>query len=631
MQELLAKPIDSLTDEELSSVCIDLNVDYRRGTTIISDDGFELYMNALKVRIPDHDLITKPQPTDTDEDTSKGRIKHLSAMLSTDKAYELEEVESFISRCEKKAIEIGLNTADIRFRVLPKLDGIAGELVVAKQQLSTRGDGMYGHEMSHLLRDGLVIVGNGSKDGVGEVVVLTDYYNKFLAEEFEHPRSMVGGMTKSDNYNEFAQQALKDGAIHLVLFRDLPVVVATAQELVANLADLEQKMIDETPYLLDGTIIEVENEDLKAAMGSNSSEHRWQIAKKVAGETAVTKVINEIWQVGRTGRITPVFEFEATQLSGATLTKFSGKHARYVQVHKLGLNAEVRIIRSGEVIPNHLKTEVGVEPNTPTHCPCCSEPVVWKKSPQTDVDTFIYCENIACPAQYERAIMHHFKTIGVDLFGKVSVRKLVDADYTCIEQIYLMNEEAFMAAGFGAGQAKNFVEEINRGIREPLQDKFLLASLGISKLGRGTSEKLLAIHRINTLEGLDPEQLRNIAGFGDKTSVSIPKALTEKAQTLNFLLGRGFNLNHTQDILSKAPTGGSLEGIHIVFTGSMSGSRDDMKADAKSKNANVQGSVNGKTNILCCGEKVGQKKLDAAKAKGVEIITEAEYWERYAA
>lgn len=631
MQELLSKPIESLTDEELSSVCIDLNIDYRRGTTIISDEGFELYMNALEARIPEHDLLTKPQPTDIQEDTSKGRIKHLSPMLSTDKAYLLEDVEAFISRCEKKAIEIGLSTSDIRYRILPKLDGIAGEHVAAKKQLSTRGDGMYGHDMSHLLRDGLVIVGDGSTDAVGEVVVLTDYYNKYLAEEFEHPRSMVSGMTKSDNYNEFAQQALEDGAIHLVLFRDLPVVVATAQELVDNLTDLEQKMIDETPYLLDGTIIEVENEDLKAAMGSNSSEHRWQIAKKVAGETAVTKIIAETWQVGRTGRITPVCHIEPTNLSGATITKISGKHARYMQVHKLGVNAEFTLIRSGEVIPNHLTTEVGVEPNIPTHCPCCSEPVVWKKSPQTDIDTFIYCENIACPAQYERAIMHHFKTIGVDLFGKVSVRKLVDAEYTCIEQIYMMNEEAFVSAGFGSGQARNFVEEIKRGIREPLQDKFLLASLGISKLGRGTSEKLLAIHRIDELDGLEPEQLLNIAGFGDKTSVSIPKALAEKAQTLKFLLGRGFNLTHTQDILSKAPTGGSLEGIHIVFTGTMSGSRDEMKLDAKSKNATVQSSVNGKTNILCCGEKVGQKKLDAAKAKGVEIITEAEYWERYAA
>ncbi|NMU06857.1 BRCT domain-containing protein, partial [Vibrio parahaemolyticus] len=73
----------------------------------------------------------------------------------------------------------------------------------------------------------------------------------------------------------------------------------------------------------------------------------------------------------------------------------------------------------------------------------------------------------------------------------------------------------------------------------------------------------------------------------------------------------------------------SLSGVNIVFTGTMSGSRDEMQADAKSKGANVQKSINKKTNVLCCGEKVGQKKLEQSKELGVEIISESEYWERY--
>jgi DNA ligase (NAD+) len=629
MKELLTKAVNGLTNYELSSLCVYLNEEYRAGKPEVSDEAFDfVYMAALRERVPNHPLLTAPQPTVFE--TSKGRVQHPSPMLSTDKAYELEEVESYVTRCEKAALAADLNPNTLQYRVLAKLDGIAGRLVATPKQLITRGDGAFGNDISHLIEAGLKIVGNEYLDGVGEVVMPMEYFEKNLAEHFAHPRNLISGMASSDSLNKHALQAMKDGAVHLVLYRDMPEIVVDGKTLISQLDQLVDDTKASSPYPLDGTIIEVIGEELRAAMGSGSHHHNWQIAKKESGETAETTVKDIVWQVGRTGRVTPVIHIEQTTLSGAKISKVTGHHAANVRNNGIGKGAKVVIIRAGEVIPKYLKTTQPVKANLLTECPCCTSDLVWKKSPQTDKDTFLVCENIGCSAQSATGIIHFFKTIQCDLFGAKSVEKLVNAEYKCVEQILLMNEEAFMAVGFGAGQAKNLVAEMQRVMREPLRDNLLLASLGISKLGRSASEKLLAKHRITELKGISAEQIEAIEGFGEITSVNISKALSDRADTLDFLLSRNFNLSHTQDTQALVE-GGSLDGVNIVFTGSMTGSRDEMKADAKAKGANVQSGVNGKTHVLCCGAKVGQKKLDAAREKGVEIITEEQYWERYAA
>lgn len=627
MIELIQLPVNALSDEQLGNLCVFLNDEYRAGRPAVSDDAFDLvYLKELSVRVPDHPLLTRPQRTESAV-APKGMVKHPSEMLSTLKAYSIDEIETYVNRCIKAGASIGMTASDIRYKVTAKLDGIAGRLASDIQSLYTRGDGEFGNDISHLIRNGLVIKGDGSSDGVGEVVMPLSYFDAHLQEEFSHPRNVISGMASSDNYNEYALKALQDGAVHLVLYKDMPNIECNGETLLADLESMEKTIKDESDYPLDGLVIEVIDENLKNEMGRASNHHHWQVAKKEAGETAVTEIIDEILQIGKTGRITHVFLIKPTRISGCEVRRISGKNARYVKEHGLGKGAELTIIRSGEVVPNHLTTNKPVTANIPDSCPCCGEQTVWKKSPLDGVDTFLVCENISCPAQSQRSIMHHFKTVKIDQFGKATVKQLGDAEYTTIEQIYMMNHEAFVCAGFGSGKAKQLLAEIQRGLNEPVRDNYLLASLGISKLGRGSSEKLLAVYRIDELRGITANQLEAIHGFGDKNSVSISTALNKHADTLDFLMKR-FSVVHTQD-QEPASEGGSLDGVNIVFTGSMSGNRDEMKKDAKSKGAKVQSGVNGKTQLLCCGENVGAKKLEAAKEKGVEIISESDYWQRY--
>lgn len=631
MKLLLSKEVNLLSNQELSSLCEYLNAEYRKGNPLVSDHEFDfVYMKALSEIDPNHSLFTLPQ--ETSAVTAKNRVKHPAPMLSTEKAYETAQLESFIVRCEKAAAQMGLNPSDLQFKVKAKLDGIAGRITANGEQLVTRGDGQFGTDITKLIHSGLRIIGSSSVAGVGEVVVPLDYFEQNLSAHFSHPRNFIAGLASSDNFNEHAEKALKDGAIHLVLYKDMPQITVNSAELLENLDALVQETKITSNYMLDGTIIEVANDELKLFMGSSSSNHFWQIALKSVGEVAQSSVKEIVWQVGKSGRLSPVINIEPVELSGAVISKVTAHHAGYIVEHGLGKGALMSLKRSGFVIPQHIRTEVKVNPDLPSECPCCATPVVWRKN-AFGVDTHLFCESDNCSAQSVTKIIHFFQSVQADLFGMKSVEKLVASDYVCVEQILLMNEEAYMAVGFGAGQARNFVAEIQRLKSEPLRDNLLLASLGISKLGKGDSKKLLARYRINELGDIKPCQIEEIAGFGRIKANSIAKALVEQSETLTFLLNQNFNIQHTMDQVSApAPAKGDeglLNGINIVFTGTMSRPRAELIADATSKNACVQAKVNKKTNILCCGEKVGKTKTDAATKLGVEIITEQEYWDRY--
>ena len=522
---------------------------------------------------------------------------------------------------KKAACDINVDPR-LMFRITPKLDGLAGRLDDKTQTLISRGDGYAGNDLSHLIENGLSVIGDISKGRVGEIVISKDYFDRVLAKEYSDPRTFVSGMANSDSLNEGAKAALKEKAVHLALFSSLEGMEVSGALLIVDIDRLSTQVKATCSYMMDGIVIEVIDEAVKAHMGHSSHHHHWQLAKKELGETAEAKVIGVDWQVGRTGKITPVILIEPTKLCNAIIKKVTGHHAQYMTNHGIGIEAIILITRSGEVIPKHLRTVKTAEVTLPEMCPCC-------KSLTGLRSAFMHCLGDNCSAQTVTGLIHHFKTIQTDLFGSKTVERLVAAGHDTIDKVYELSIQDIIDAGMGSGQAANLIAEMQRSISEPLRDNLLLASIGISNLGRGASKKLLAHYRIDNLAGVTATDIANIEGFGSVTSASISETLASKSDLLLFLINQGFNILHTSDA-KEVTSEGALSGVNLVFTGKMSGSRDEMKAHAAELGGTAQSSVNKKTNILVCGEKVGQKKLDAATAKGVEIIDEKTYWDRYA-
>jgi len=346
------------------------NTAYRSGHPLTSDREYDALVERLRQLAPNHPFLARVEPETFD---GRQEIRHPVPMLSTEKAYTIEDIERFVGRVAKAAEKIG--AIDILFRVTPKLDGLAGR--DDGKVFVSRGNGETGYEISSAFAKGVVPVG-GRGHGLGEIVVRQSYFQEKLSHVFEHPRNMVVGIVSSDTVNETAQKALRDKVVHFVPYSELAFWEGSAAEMLENIEDIVADFTASIDYPMDGAVAEVVNERLRNAMGATTHHYRWQIAIKSKGATAMTEVENVTWQVGRTGNVTPVLEVRPVLLSGATIKRVTAHHAGLVAREGLGMGAHIEIIRSGEVIPKLEKVIAPAEAvSLPDTCPVCARPLTW--------------------------------------------------------------------------------------------------------------------------------------------------------------------------------------------------------------------------------------------------------------
>jgi len=599
--------------DELAARLDAYNQAYRKGEPLVDDDTYVRHVEQLRQRDPQHPFLHHVEP-----ETFSGRqeIRHPMPMLSTEKAYTSVQLERFVARIEKEARLLGIDP--VRFQATPKLDGLAGR--DDGQVLASRGNGIVGFDITSAFAKGVQPVG-GRGQGLGEIVAVMSYFEEHLADKFEHPRNMVVGIISSDTINEDARKALADGVVRFVPYNQLPCWRGDGQQLLEGIDTISEELTEGTDYPMDGVVVEVLDEQLKAHMGATAHHYRWQIAVKRKGQTAETTVKEIHWQVGRTGNVTPVMEVAPVTLSGATLRRVTAHNAGTVVKLSIGPGARIEIIRSGEVIPKLEKVLQGVDNiQVPAECPACGLALKWEKD-------FLKCAHLRCPAQTEQRISHWFRTLGnADWFGIKTIRKLVAADYDSLEKIYAMSESDFMELGFGPVQSRNLAAALTTSRTKAVEDWRFLAALGIPNLGIGDSRKLLQQHALISLPDLQAQQIAQINGFGEVTSQSIVQGLAELKTTFLHLLELGFNLEISEP-LDTRNTGSPIAGKNIVFSGKMKeGGREQMQLEARQLGANVQSAVNSKTDFLVCGEKVGQSKLNKAAQLEVQTLSEEDYY-----
>jgi DNA ligase (NAD+) len=602
-----AATVAGLSTQALTERMQSLEQSYREGHPLVSDEVFDhVYCAELKRRQPNHPLL---QHIGVEPDFGDGKVKHTSPMLSTEKAYTVDEIASFVAKVRDAAIYVGVDAATVEYRMTAKLDGMAARF--DGDVLVTRGNGLTGNDITSAITKGVVM----DDPGVGEIVMEKAYFDDNLADDFEHPRNVVVGAVSAKEPNADAQAALNDGAIRFVNYENLPNIVCVGGMLVDMLDEFEEQILGSVEYPTDGVIIEVTHLDIKAHMGATSHHHRWQIAKKTKGESAITTVEDIEWTTGRTGRVTPTILIKPVRLSGATLSRVTAHHAGNVKRLGIGVGASLKVIRSGEVIPFAEEIITPAEAVTiPEKCPACDADVEWEGD-------FIVCSGVSCEAQLVRRLHHFFDILGnLDLFGRKSVQKLVDAGHTDLVSIYNLAAGDFEDCGFGPKQAENLVSELVRSRKDAVEDFRFLGAMGIHHLGRGSSRRLLKAHPIETLTNVSAAQIERVESFGPVVAPSVKKDIDALWPTIRGLLDLGFNL-----VSSATPSTGVLSGKRIVFTGAMTKPRKEMEAGAARLGAEVQKAVSGKTDWLVTGERVGETKINKAEKLGVTIVPMAEY------
>jgi DNA ligase (NAD+) len=611
--------VAELSDDQLEEFLQIANLLYRAGENLISDAQYDFtFLAELQKRSPDHPFLhtVEPEPL-----TLAKTVELPVRMLSTEKAYDFAAIVNWAKRIEKAAAECGIAFAGLVFKVMPKLDGFAA--YDDGQTLYTRGDGRRGTDITRVFERGLQVAGGGERGlGAGEIVVSRSYFRDHLAALFDNSRNFQASLIKEKELEAPAIEAIRSGQAVFFPFSLLPAWQGTWADLAAGFDDIVERLWCEIDYDVDGIVLEIGDQLLRDHLGATRHHHRWQIAYKKNTETAEVKVLRVIPQTSRSGRVNPVAEVEPTRLSGALIQRATAHHYNLVREKGVGPGAIIRLSRSGEVIPKIEEVLTPVAPELPSTCPSCGSPLVWEN------DYLLCINNMNCPAQITHAIEHFFKVLGnIDGFGPSSVRKIYDGGKASIPVIYGLREEDFVNLGFGPKQAENMVAQLQRSLALPIEDWRFLAAFGIYRMGMGNCEKLLAAYPLQRVFSLTREEIIAIKGFSEKTAEEMLAGMKATAELFNTLYGLGFNLIATPLETEEEGSGeGPLAGKLIVFTGTMqTGSREDMKKQAKTLGAKIGESITGKTDLLVCGEKVGATKLNKAESLGVRIVTEAEY------
>lgn len=596
-----------------------LNAAYRNGEPLVSDAEYDEKVEALRAMNPAHPYLGAVEP---ETFNGKGKVRHPVPMLSTEKAYKIEDLERFVNRVDKAALEIGLSS--VSYQVMAKLDGLAGR--DDGTEFATRGNGFEGYEISSALAKGVIPVGGRGK-GLGEIVMSLSYFEENLKDYFEHPRNMVVGIITSDFLNEHAQKALEDKAVRFVPYSELNKWTGSGPEMIESMDAIREEVLGGIDYPVDGLVAEVTDEALRTHMGATSHHHRWQIAIKTRGESAVTTVESVTWQVGRTGKVTPVMEVSPVKVSGATIRRVTAHNLERLRSESVGPGAEIEIIRSGEVIPKLEKVLTpSEEVSIPETCPVCDAPL-------EEDDKFLLCVNPMCSAKAEQRIVHWFKTLGsADWFGKKTVQKLVEKGYDTLEKIYKLKAMEFQALGFGPVQSENLYNALGISRTEPVEDWRFLAAFGVRSLGKSEARNLLSVFPLAELIEKTGDEIlaADIRGFKGAKCENIGTGLAVVRETIRHMLDLGFQLEFTPlaSEVAESASDSPLSGKGVVFTGKMvRGSREEMQEMARKLGAVVQSSVSGKTDFLVCGANVGAKKVEKAREKGVEVIDEDRFYE----
>ena len=393
------------------------------------------------------------------------------------------------------------------------------------------------------------------------------------------------------------------------------------------------------PYATDGVVVKLDDLQLQDEAGFTQKAPRWAIALKYPAEEAPTRLLRVGAQVGRTGAITPVAEFEAVALAGTSVSRATLHNADRIAELDLHLGDTIVVRKAGEIIPEVVRVLPELRPSDatpvqlPQHCPECGSNLVREGD-----EAATRCVNSSCPAILRGGLRHWVSkgALDVDGLGSKLIEQLVDRGLVgSLADLYRL-DAALLASldRMGDKSATNLVEALEASKQQPWHRQ--LYGLGIRHIGEVNAKALAAaffsIDSLAAAAALEaPEQIAELHGIGPEISASLGQWLRTPAnqQLLQDLRSVGLSLEASaseQEAASQAgaDADGVLQGKTLVLTGTLPNlSRSEAKALIEAAGGKVSGSVSKKTDYLVAGEAAGSK-LTKAESLGVTVLSEAD-------
>jgi DNA ligase (NAD+) len=381
------------------------------------------------------------------------------------------------------------------------------------------------------------------------------------------------------------------------------------------------------PYEADGLVIKIDDFALHERLGSVGNAPRWAVAYKYPAPEAVTRLVDIIVNVGRTGSLNPAAVLEPVEIGGVTVSNATLHNADYVAERDIRVGDMVVIKRAGEVIPQVLRPILELRPpdsepwRMPDRCPVCGEPA---ERPEGEVA--YYCVNAACPAQLVRSVEHFVSRGAMDIEG-IGIRlaqlfvelKLVR---DVADLYYLREDQLLPLEGFGEKRVANLLAALE--VSKERSPARLLSALGIQGVGATVAEVLVDHFRsFDALAAAPQEALEEVPGIGPKIADAVVDwfAHDPNRRVIDKLKAAGVR-TEVGEAEEEGPQ--PLDGLTFVVTGTLPGfSRDQAREFITARGGRVTGSVSGNTDYLLAGERAGSK-LDRAQKLGVPVIDEGE-------
>lgn len=375
------------------------------------------------------------------------------------------------------------------------------------------------------------------------------------------------------------------------------------------------EIITRNRFEIDGLVIKVNDFKWQEKIGHTAKVPKHSLAFKFASLGEITHFSNIVWQVGRTGVITPVGEFPPLRIGGVEVTRATLHNLKFVMDNRVAPGAMTNIVRSGDVIPYVESVLSSETPTYPVLCPCCQTPTI----PQ---EVFLICPNQKCPDRVRQHLefVYGRDCLDIDGLGPSTIAELYNiAALRNVWDIFRIPKlkNVILAAGIlGDKSFSNLVRAIEKS--KNVRFEIAIKCLGIENVGKSIGKKLAVLTNgnIHNLEALTYQELIDVAGIGEITARAILAFVSSndwKEMKRNFL--SELNIHATT-----AAEAGPLTGMVICITGNHHGyTRESLRDLLISKGATVTNKVTSKTHALICPPGFVSSKLTDAEKYGVTV------------
>jgi DNA ligase (NAD+) len=640
---------------------------YVESAPVISDYDFDMLLERLQQlekEFPEFAFDHSPSKRVGGDITKKFEsVVHRFPMLSLSNTYSEEEIIDWENRLKK------MSDGPLQYVCELKYDGVAIGIRYENGVLTravTRGDGTQGEDVTTNVKTirsvPLQLNGNFPADFEirGEIFMPLASFQKLNAEReengealFANPRNTASGTLKMQDSKVVAERSL-DSYLYGIYGEELNFeghfqAVETAAswgfkvpkpkdrfieltdsiEGIMNYIHYWDKKRYELPFEIDGVVIKVNNYAQQKTLGFTAKSPRWAIAYKFKAERVETILESVVYQVGRTGAITPVANLKPVQLGGTTVKRASLHNAD--QIEKLGLHFgdAVYVEKGGEIIPkivgvNEEKRNVTAEEVQFLHnCPECGTELI-----RRDGEAQHYCPNEdTCPPQAKGKLEHFIsrKGMNIDGLGAETVDLMYDKGLVrTIADLYDLSFDQVVNLDRMADKSANNLILGLKASREVPFERVLFA-LGIRFVGETVAKKLAKYFKsIDALMAANFEELVQVEEIGEKIAIAVQQhfAKQENRELIDRLKNAGLQF----EIIEKENASNKLDGATFVVSGVFNAfSRDEVKEMIEANGGKNVSSVSSKTNYLLAGDGMGPAKLKKATDLGVQILSEDEF------